>query len=123
MENKLSESLVNYLEIIYEEELKSSLGVQPNIIAQRLKVTRAAVTKATEKLASSGYLKKIYYGDVNLTDEGKVIAKKVYEKLNSICKYLINLGVEKLDAEIQGRKLVGVLKDEIYLKIKDSLKD
>ena len=123
MENKLSESLINYLEIIYEEELKSSLGVQPNIIAQRLKVTKAAVTKATEKLASSGYLKKIYYGNVNLTDKGKEIAKKVYEKLNSICKYLINLGVEKLDAEIQGRKLVGVLKDEIYLKIKDSLKD
>ena len=41
MENKLSESLINYLEIIYEEELKSSLGVQPNIIAQRLKVTKA----------------------------------------------------------------------------------
>ncbi len=121
MRIKLSESLINYLEVIYEEELKSSLGVQPNVIAQRLNVTRAAVTKATKKLASCGYLRKVYYGDVNLTDEGKELGKNLYEKLTSIHNYLLSMGVEESDAESQSRKLVTVLEDKIYFKIKDSL--
>lgn len=121
MENKLSESLSNYLEIIYEEELKSSFKVQPNTIAEKLSVTRAAVTKATEKLASNGYIIKVHYGDVTLTDLGREIAKASNERTKTIYNFLKNLGVNENDAIAQSRKLAYVLKDEIYLKLKDSL--
>ena len=121
MENKLSESLSNYLEIIYEEELKSSFKVQPNTIAEKLSVTRAAVTKATEKLASNGYIIKVHYGDATLTDLGREIAKASNERTKTIYNFLKNLGVNENDAMTQSRKLAYVLKDEVYLKLKVSL--
>ena len=53
-----------------------------------------------------------------LTDEGKIIAEKIYERHVTIKEYLIRLGVSNKVADADACKIEHVLSDETFMAIK-----
>ena len=69
MNNGLSQSLEDYLEIIYNE-IKKNSSVKAIDISRQLNVSRASVTEALNKLAQKGYIDYEKYGTVEITKKG-----------------------------------------------------
>ena len=67
MEKKLSQSLEDYLEIIYKK-IKENKKVKAVDISRQLNVSRASVTEALNKLAEKGYINYEKYGDILINE-------------------------------------------------------
>lgn len=99
MKKQIKTSGENYLEVIFELE-QSNDKVRSIDIANKLKVSRPSVNKAMGILCELGMIEKKPYGDINLTDEGREMAKDIYNRHIIIRKFLIDiLGVDKNIAE------------------------
>lgn len=84
---KLTESLENYLRIIYEvQSLKDFARVKD--ITSRLNVKTASVADALKKLGDLGLVDHKKYGYIKLTKEGVYEALKVYQKHQSMLTFL-----------------------------------
>lgn len=79
MQEKLSSSLEDYLETIYNfiEENKSIRAID---ISHALNVSRASVTEALKKLASKNLINYGRYDVISMTEEGKKQAVSVISK-------------------------------------------
>lgn len=107
----ISFALQDYLEAILilklkNEELKSSN------LSKFLKVSKPAVTKALNELANLKLVIKNNYQNVEFTKLGEEEAKKIYDKHETIKKFLINLGISKKTASIDCCKIEHVISDE-----------
>lgn len=86
-------------------------------IAQKLDISKAAVTKALKSLVGEGYV-GIDERHVTLTDKGKNYAEKVYEKHRLLMRLWIKLGVERETAEKDACVSEHILSDETFAAIK-----
>lgn len=92
-EKKISSSLEDYLETIYEIFTEKQ-GVRAIDISKRLNVGRSSVTEALKLLAQKKLVNYARYGVLSLTKEGEIEAKKVIEKhkvLYCFFKNILNL--------------------------------
>lgn len=119
MKENLTKSIEDYLETLYIFELNGEKNIQPLKIANTLNVSKAAVTKAMAKLDEDGYVNKEFYGHISLTDKGREIGSKVYDKHNAIKEFLLNIGVSEETAEIDCCKIEHTISDETLQKIKE----
>lgn len=115
---KLHESPEDYLEtiLILSEENESVRSVD---IATHLGFSKPSVSVAMKKLKESGYISMDRYGKVILTDLGREIASKVYEKHQVISGWLISIGVSTETALNDACRIEHVLSDESFDKIKE----
>ena len=92
--NKLSDSLEDYLEVIFKLcESKGGIARSKDI-AEMLEVAKPSVTGALKQLSDRGLVNYEPYGYVTLTKEGRVSAKGIAEKHRIICSFLVDvLGV------------------------------
>jgi len=96
-EIKFSQSLEDYLEIIYL--LKKEKGnVRVKDIALRLSISLPSVTEMIRKLAKKRLVKYKRYGLVELTIAGEDIAKKVYTIHRLLTKFFLSIGVDEKTA-------------------------
>ena len=102
-------------------EKETSKTVKSVDIASNLSVSKPAVTKAMNELKELGYINKDLYGEISLTDEGRVLALKVYDKHKTINLFLQKLGVSEEIAEIDCCKLEHAISDETLQKLKEFL--
>lgn len=114
----LTKSHEDYLETILILEM-DNIKVHSVEIARLLKVSKPAVHKAMGELLELGYIQKEKYGDIELTEEGRKIAKAVYEKHNEIKTFLIKLGVDEKTAEHDCCLIEHVISPITLEKIKD----
>ncbi len=98
MEEKLSESLEDYLEIIYNKILENNT-VRAIDISRALNVSRASVTDALNRLSDKGYINYQKYGQVLITEIGIKKAKQITSLHKNLTEFFINLGVEQKIAE------------------------
>ncbi len=77
MENLLTSSLEDYLEIIYNFE-KSGNSVRAIDVSKELNISRASVAEALRKLVSKGLI--TYNKTIELTEEGRKTALSVVSK-------------------------------------------
>ena len=88
-----SESLEDYLEMI------SVLGgnrVRSVDIATKMNVSKASVNRAVNILIEKGLVSKALYGEISLTEKGKMTSENVLKKHLVIRKFLIEiLGVDE----------------------------
>ncbi len=87
MELNVSESLENYLRVIYEVQSKKDFA-RVKDITNALSVKTASVADALKKLQDMGLVDHKKYGYIKLTPPGILEALKVYEKHNSIVNFL-----------------------------------
>lgn len=99
---KLSFTMENYLEAIYELSGGSSnSGVRVSDISERLGVTKASVNSAMSTLAEKGLVINERYKQVFLTPAGLELAKSTSKKHETIQKFFTD--ILKVDAETADR--------------------
>ena len=97
--NKLSASLEDYIEAIYniaEEKEKA----RSKDIAASLNVSGASVTEALRSLSAKGLINYAPYAAITLTDKGRKVAEDVVHRHNALKHFFTDvLGIEDNIAE------------------------
>ena len=121
-ELKLTASLEDYLEAVYEI-IEEKQGVRASGISQRLGVARSSVTEALKLLATKGYINYGRYDVISLTDLGEKKAKAISEKHKTLYGFLSKiLGVEDKEANLTACKIEHVISDEVNDKLINFIK-
>ncbi len=115
---QLFESSEDYLERILMLELKNG-NVRSIDIAESMNFSKASVSVAMKKLKENDYIVIESNGHIHLTEKGKEIANKIYERHLYLTKGLVMLGVSEKQAKIDACKLEHDLSEEAFNKIKE----
>ena len=111
----------NHLENIYTLSLENN-EVRHKDVTEKMNRAKSVVTKAIHILEEKGYV--VYDEDkiIRLTEEGRAIAERVYEKHIYIQNLLLEAGVNKHIAESEACDIEHVISDESFEKIKKYIK-
>ena len=91
---KIQESMENYLETIYILNQRTGF-VRSVDIATELGFSKPSISNAMKKLRTEGYVQIEEKGRIVLTDKGKEIAERTYERHCVISQMLIGIGVSE----------------------------
>lgn len=117
---QIKESAENYLEAILM--IKSQKGSVRSIdIANELHFTKPSVSVAMKHFREEGYVTVDGDGNISLTDKGRQIAERVYERHQMIAKILISLGVDEKTAYEDSCKIEHDISDTTFQKIKEHI--
>lgn len=117
---KIKESAENYLETILI--LKNKKGHVRSIdVANELEFTKASVSVAMKNFREEGYIAVDSDGSISLTDKGRQIAERMYERHHIIAKTLMALGVDEQTAYEDSCKIEHHISDTSFNKIKEYL--
>ena len=115
---KLGESKEDYLEAAYV--LKRQKGyVRNSMLSDYLNYSKASVSVAIRGLVAEGYVIKDEHGYVELTAEGKKIAKKVYARHLLLEEFLELIGVSPETANHDACRMEHTISEESYKKIQE----
>lgn len=92
--NSLTPSEEDYIEMIYRISIKEKI-IKLNDISKSLNIKPPSVTKMVKKLDQKNLLIYTKYGDIKLTEIGKIIGKKLLYRHNTVYKFLLIIGVEE----------------------------
>ena len=114
---KIQESAEDYLEaILMIFERKGS--VRSIDIANELEYSKPSVSIAMKNLRENGYIVMDKDGYITLTDKGREVAERVYERHKLISEGLIKLGVDPRIAEDDACRIEHVISVETFEAIK-----
>jgi len=108
-----SESIENYLECILKLHAEHAF-VRSIDIAAELGVTKPSVSHATKLMRQNNWITVDEDGFISLTDEGKEIAERVYERHRVIATMLKNLGVSEKTALEDACRIEHDISDESF---------
>ena len=117
----LQESGEMYLETILILSRKNG-GVRSIDISEYMSYSKPSVSRAVGLLRSDGYITVDGGGYINLTESGKNIAEKIYERHNVLAEALKMLGVTEPAATADACKIEHDISDESFEAIKRHLK-
>jgi len=118
---KLYESSEDYLETVLVLNERNG-KVHAIDIAREMGFSKPSVSIAIHKLADNGYLEIEPDGNIVLTEDGSVIANKIYDRHLTISKALMMLGVEKEQSLIDACKVEHDISEETFAKLKEFVK-
>ena len=117
---QIKESAENYLEAILM--IKEEKGHVRSIdVANRLGFTKPSVSVAMKNFREEGYITSDSDGGIALTDKGKLIAERIYERHQIIAKALMALGVDEATAYEDSCKIEHDISDLSFEKIKEHI--
>ncbi len=117
---ELHESGEMYLETILI--LKKRFGYVRSIdIANEMGVSKPSVSRAIALLKENGYITFDPNGMILLTESGKTVADKVYEKHLFLTDFLTSIGVSEETAAHDACKIEHVISDETFSALKNTL--
>lgn len=91
-------------------------------IARELGVTKPSVSNAMKVLREGGFIKMDENGFITLTDDGRYVAEKIYEKHLVLTEWLKSLGVDEKVSEQDACKIEHVISDESFSALKAHIK-
>lgn len=116
----IKESAENYLESILV--IKNTKGFVRSIdIANDLGVSKPSVSVAMKNFREEGYITVDGDGNIDLTEKGLDIARRVYERHEIISEALMALGVSRETALDDSCKIEHVISEESFARIKEFL--
>ena len=80
--------------------------------------SKPSVSRALGLLKSGGFVTADEHGLLSLTNEGKAVAEKIYERHTELTNFLTLIGVDKETASQDACKMEHVISDESFLAIK-----
>lgn len=91
----------DYLEAILQlEKAQERAGVRITDIAKKLEVTKPSVIRAMKQLHVEGYIEQEAYGDIYLTEKGRMKASQVYHRHSVLTRFFRDvLSVDPVQAE------------------------
>ena len=117
----MHESAEMYLETIYTLSLNST-SVRSIDVAETLNYSRPSVSRAVGLLKKDGYLLMDEEGFLTLTDEGRALAERIYERHTVLAAALEALGVDKETAAEDACKIEHDISDRTFDAIKAHMK-
>jgi Mn-dependent DtxR family transcriptional regulator len=114
---KLTAANEDYLEAIYE--LGGPEGSVRSVdIAAKLEVSKASVNNALGKLKQAGLVEQPYYGDITLTEAGRVYAAGVLDRHHALYHFLLDvLGVEPQVAAEEACRMEHAISDDTQRRL------
>ncbi len=114
------ESAEDYLEsiLIITERKGNCRSID---ISTELGFSKPSVSIAMKKLKENGHIEILDHGSIILTESGKNIAAKVYERHLILTKALISIGVSEKQAKIDACKVEHDISDETFNMIKKNV--
>ena len=119
---KLHASGEDYLEAILVLQKKMGM-VRPVDIARHMGFTKPSITHAITTLQTGGFVERDEDGFIRLTDVGREVAERTYEKHCFFTRLLVDAGVEPKTAEQDACRMEHAISDDSFQKIKSGLKD
>ena len=116
----LLESGEMYLESILQLSQKQA-NVRSIDISEYMGYSKPSVSRAMGLLRNGGYIQVDKEGFITLTDSGREIAQKIYERHTVLTQLLIRLGVSPETAAADACKMEHALSDESFDAIKNHI--
>ena len=113
----LQESGQMYLETIYILTSKRQ-DVRSIDVCEYMGYSKPSVSRAVNLLKNGGFLNVDRDGYLSLTEEGREVAEKMYERHRILTKLLMHLGVSEETATEDACKVEHVISDESFEAIK-----
>ena len=122
MDRKKIESVQDYLERILM--LEKELGLVKSVdIARSFNYSKPSISIAMKKLKEGNLINIDDKGHISLTEKGKEIALKVYDRHTTLSKLFIKLGVPEEIAIEDACKIEHDISDVTYEAIKKHIAD
>ena len=116
----LQESGEMYIESIYV--LNKRMGNVRSIdVCEHLGYSKPSVSRAMSLLKKGGFVEADTNGYLTLTDAGREIAEKMYQRHTVLSEFLISLGVDEKTACEDACKIEHHISDESFSAIKKHL--
>ena len=113
----LQESGEMYLETIYVLSQKSR-AVRAIDVGEHMGFSKPSVSRAVSLLKAGGYVVADEEGHLSLTEEGREVAVKIYERHRLLTGWLMNLGVDEATASADACKMEHVISEKTFAVLK-----
>lgn len=117
----LQESGEMYLETIYILSNKTG-AVRSLDVAEYMGYSKPSVSRAVGLLKDGGYITVNKDGFLSLTDAGREVAERMYERHTTLTELLVFLGVNRETATEDACKIEHVISEESFNAIKNHAK-
>ena len=114
---QLKESGEMYLETIYVLSKKTGY-VRSVDVGEKMGYSKPSVSRAVGLLKEGGYIMVDNHGSIKLTDKGKEVAEKTYERHTVLSQLFEMIGVDKEIAAADACKIEHVISDETFFALK-----
>ena len=114
---QIRESAENYLEAILIIQNKKG-SVRSIDVARHLDFSKPSVSRAMALLKGSGHILIDTDGQIHLTDSGREIAERIYERHELFTRWLVMLGVNPDTAAEDACKMEHDISAESFEKLK-----
>ncbi len=117
----IQESGEMYLEsiLVLSKEKPSIRAID---LSEYMGFSKPSVSRALGLLKSGGFVTVNEQGFLTLTNEGKAVAEKIYERHTVITSFLELIGVDKETASQDACKMEHVISDESLLALKNQIR-
>ena len=119
---RLQESGEMYLEAILVLSRKQG-HVRSIDVSEYLGYSKPSVSRAVGLLKTGGYITVENDGGLVLTDSGREIAEKIFERHTLLTRLLVRMGVSQEVAAADACRLEHAISDESFLAIKEFTKN
>ena len=106
-----------YLETILVLHNRNNI-VRSVDIAEEMEFSKPSVSRAMGKLRSEGYILMDPHGYITLTETGRALAEKIYERHQVLSQLLTDMGVTPETAVEDACRMEHVISDETFNVIK-----
>lgn len=117
---QIHESAENYLETILMVQ-KEKGSVRSIDIARHLEFSKPSVSRAMSLLKTNDYIIMDADGQIHLTDSGREIAERIYERHCLLSKWLIMLGVDPETAANDACRIEHDISELTFQKLKEHI--
>lgn len=114
---QLQESGEMYLETIYILS-QSGKNVRAIDVGEYMGYSKPSVSRAVGILKKGGYLESDADGFLVLTEEGRRVAEKTYERHRLLTKFFVALGVSEQTASEDACRIEHIISDETFTALK-----
>ncbi len=118
---RLQESGEMYLETIYVLSKEKGAGVRAIDVSEYMGYSKPSVSRAVGLLKQGGYLETDKDGLLVLTDIGRAVAEKTYERHSVLSEFFKTIGVDAEVASLDACKVEHCISDQTFEAIKEHL--
>lgn len=114
---RLQESGEMYLEtiLILSQKLEHVRSLD---VAEHMGFSKPSISRAVGLLKNAGYVLMDPTGYLTLTETGRTIAEKIYERHNTLSKFFMSIGVDEKTALEDACKVEHYISDATFDRIK-----
>ena len=116
---KLRASGEDYLEAVLMLQKKNGM-VRSIDLARHMEVSKPSISRAVAILQEGGFLTVDSDYFLHLTEAGREVAEKIYERHRFFTEQLITAGVDPKTAEADACRIEHIISDESFDRLKES---